>query len=69
MQTSYKWKPPLQRKADAQDGNHRRQREDGEDVAAVGLVVVAAAVPHLLLDVEGLKLEHFATLSVIGLTA
>ena len=60
---------PLQREADAQDGHHRRQREDGDDVAAVCLVVVAAAIPQLLLDVEGLELEHSATLSVIGRTA
>ena len=39
-----------QREAGAQDGHHRRQCEEGDDVAAVGLVVVAAAVPQLVSD-------------------
>ena len=55
----------MQREADAQYGGHRRQSEDGDDVAAVGLVVVAAAVPQLLLDevrvgeVEFHHLDHW----------
>ena len=55
----------LQREADTQYGGHSRQSEDGDDVAAVGLVVVAAAVPQLLLDevrvgeVEFHHLDHW----------
>ena len=53
----------LQREADAQYGGHGRQSEDGDDVAAVGLVVVAAAVPQLLLDevrVGEVEFHHLA---------